>query len=479
MTRRRRPWHAGAACAACVLASVLSGPTPAGAQKDRGRVDDPRPSRGPNAAAKAITTRTTGALVVVSGVAGASVELVAIGRSGKASPRRSRAADAAGNATFPSLAPGTYRVVVTSADHDPAREEVRVVANKPLTLSVRPSPRYGHIVLAGPGLGADASVELDGVPIPAKDTSAGPDGSLRIRVEKGDHRVTVTRRGFRPFAGAVDVAGGADATVAVVLERERASVLVRGSAGTRVYLDGSPGGVIPETGELELTRLEPGRNYSVRFELEDHEASTRSVRLRAEERAILEATLEPLPTSGPFEATFLAGLAGWDAPGGWRASNGMLEVAGPGLGTARGWRYRGFEMVFGLRLLDASGAAWVIRAQDDKNYYLFVWGGPSGRYPNQLRTYVVRDGAYDADRPDSTLPIIPPLRVGESYRVRVVATGNTVEQFLTPSSTGEEVSVGLFTDVKRSYALGLVGFAAPGGERFQVHGLVVRPTDGR
>ena len=120
-----------------------------------------------------------------------------------------------------------------------------------------------------------------------------------------------------------------------------------------------------------------------------------------------------------------------------------------------------------------------MRARDERNYYLFVWGGPGGRYPNQLRTYVVRDGAYDAERPDGTLPIIPPLRVGETYRVRVVARGSTIEQFITPSSTGEEVSTGLFNDVKRRLALGQVGFAAPFGERFQVHGLVVRPAAGQ
>jgi hypothetical protein len=51
-----------------------------------------------------------------------------------------------------------------------------------------------------------------------------------------------------------------------------------------------------------------------------------------------------------------------------------------------------------------------------------------------------------------------------------------LEHMLTPSSTGEEISVGLFVDVKNTFSLGGLGFIAPFGEAFQIDGLSVQPA---
>jgi hypothetical protein len=265
--------------------------------------------------------------------------------------------------------------------------------------------------------------------------------------------------------------------VPVMLERERASVVVTGAAGTRVYLNGAASGVIPTTGEFVIPALVPGQSYALRFERDDYEPATANVEPAAGQQVAVSAALEPLPTSGPFEETFLGGLSGWEAPASWRTAKSVLVVTGPVVGLARDRRYRDFDATFGLRLDSARGAAWVVRARDAKNYYLFVVGGPSGRFPNQLRTYVVRDGQLDPDAPAGTLPLLTPLEVGETYRVHIRAVGNTIEHTLTPSRTGQEVSIGLFDDVKGTFALGGFGYVAPFGESFQVSGVSVRPVD--
>jgi hypothetical protein len=332
-------------------------------------------------------------------------------------------------------------------------------------------------VLVRPELTEDTVIMVDGKTIGPTEINRGADGSAWIKASLGKHTLRILKPGFEPYTYESDVQPGEASMVAPDMERQWASVVVRGLAGCRVYLDNAPAGIVPSTGELALDRLTPGQTYDVRFELEDYVPLTKSVRVEAGAKAVVDAALEPLPTSGPFEDAFIAGLANWEAPATWKAAGGVLTVEGPGVGMGRDSRYRDLDMLFGLRLVDARGAAWVLRAKDAKNYYLFVLGGPKGRYPNQLRTYVVRDGAVDTESPDSVLPIVAPLEADETYRVRIQVRGNVIQQWLTPSSTGEEISVGLFADVKRAFSLGRVGFAAPFGESFQINGLSVRPVE--
>ena len=422
-----------------------------------------------------VTSPTTGALSVVAGLPGATVELFTLARNGRAMQKSKSTADADGNATFSSLRPGTYRVVVSGPEHDTATEEVKIVAGKAETISSKPRPRFGFVVLVRPELTDDTVIEVDGRRVAPSEMQRGADGSAWIKQPLGKHQLRILKPGFEPYVIESDVVAGGPAMVAPAMEREWTSLVITASAGTRVYLDGAPAGVVPSTGQFELPRLAPGESYDLRFELEDHQPLTRTVRAEAG-RTTVDAVLEPLPTNGPFEDAFYSGASAWDAPTTWRAGGGVLTVAGPGVGIARESRYRDFEMRFALRLSGPEGAAWVVRAKDEKNYYLFVLGGSGGRYANELRTYIVRDGAYDPDVPASTLPVVEPVRADETYLIRIRAEGNVTQIWLTPSSTGEEVSIGLFTDVKRTFPLGRVGFAAPFGESFQVNGLSVRPT---
>jgi hypothetical protein len=461
---------ASSAISGALAAFLLVLPQLAFAQKPPTRVDDPT-TPGP-----VKTSPTTGAVVVVSGVDGARVQLFSLARGGRAVPKATRMADGEGNVSFSSLRPGAYRVVVSTPEHDDAREDVVVVAGRPETVTGRPRPRFGYLVLTGAEIADGTLIEVDGKEVDPARINRDPDGSARIKVSLGKHEVRVLKPGFELFVAESEILPGGEALVAVNLERQLTSVVIKGAAGTRVYVDGAPGGVIPLTGEVEIRRLLPGQSYDLRFELEDHQPLMRSVRAEAGTKALVEAALEPLPTSGPFEDIFRGSLAAWDAPDTWEAANGVLTVRGEHVGIARESWYRDFDMVFALRLVSPRGAAWTVRARDGKNYYLFVLGGPEGRFPNQLRTYVVLDGAFDPEAPASTLPIFFPLRLDETYHVRVHGEGSVIQHWLKPASAGEEVSIGLFNDVKRAFALGRIGFVAPFGESFQISGLSVRPA---
>jgi hypothetical protein len=474
-----------ALCVACASLALAAPVCPrASAQKTPGRVGDdkPRPT-GPTT--KVVTTPVTGAVVVVSGVARARIELFIVERNGRALLKSAQEADAKGNATFSSLKPGAYRVVVSHPEYDDARDEGRVVAGKALTLTAKPVPRFGHLVFAGPDLTDDAVIAVDGKTIDASQLARAADGSYRMKATVGHHEVRITRPGFEPFVREAQVVPGSETTVGVAMEREWASVIVRGTEGTRVFLNRKNGepiesaGVIPSTGEFEISHLTPEQSYDLRFELDDHQPLTRTVRAEAKTKAVVDASLEPLPTNGPFEDTFVSGLSHWEAPSTWTAAGGVLTIRGPGLGIAQDSRYRDFDMSFAIRLTDPRGAAWAVRVRDDKNYYLFVLGGPEGRYPNQLRTYVVRAGAFDAEAPANAAKVVPALGLAETYRVRIHAEGRVIQTWLTPESTGQEVSIALYDDVKQTFSLGQIGFAAPFGESFQVSYLTARPSQSK
>jgi hypothetical protein len=476
--RRERHWTSLVAPA--VLAGVLAAAAPGAlAQKAPDRVDDPRPPANTNRPRPVVTSPTTGALSVVAGIRGAKVQLFSIARDGRSALKSTVLADDDGNATFSSLAPGSYRVIVSNPDHDDATEEVRIVAGKAETVSGKPRPRFGYVVIVRPELAEDTVIEIDGTRIAPSAINRDANGTAWIKQPLGKHVVRILKPGFEPYVVESDVVAGDLAMVAPAMEREWSSLVVRGQVGTRVYLDGAPAGIVPSTGAFEIPRLVAGRSYELRFELDDFQPLARVVLVERGTKPVVDAALEPLPTNGPFEDAFLAGLAAWDAPATWRAEGGVLTVAGPGVGFARDSRYRDFDMRFAVRLVGQKGAAWVLRGKDEKNYYLFVLGGPAGRYPNQLRTYVVRDGVFDPAAPASTLPVVEPLAPDDTYLVRIRAEQNVIQQWLTPSSTGEEMSIGLFTDVKRMFAFGRIGFAAPFDESFMVNGLSVVPAGAR
>ncbi len=446
------------------------------AQKAPDRVDSPSTTTGARPRPTIVTNRSTGALSVVVGIPGARVQLFGVVRNGKTVPRETAMADGDGFATFSLLRPGTYRVVVSSADHDDVSADVRVTAGKVETISGRPVPRFGYLVLIRPELTDDTVLEIDGNAVDRTQIDRLADGTARIKQPLGTHQIRILKPGFEPYVVTSEVVPGGDAMVAPTMERQWTSFDVRGAPGTRVYLDRAPAGIIPTTGRIELTRLMRGQTYELRFELNDFQPLQRTAIAGMGTTTVIEANLEPLPTDGAFEDSFLAGLSAWEAPSGWRASNGVLFVEGTGVGVARNSLFRDFELIFGVRLALPKGAAWILRAKDARNYYLFVLGGPSAKYANQLRTYVVRDGEFDPDAPASTLPLVESLTTTDTYRIRISVSDNVIQHWITPSSTGEEVSVGLFADVHRQFTLGRIGFAAPFGERFQINGITARPS---
>lgn len=164
---------------------------------------------------------------------------------------------------------------------------------------------------------------------------------------------------------------------------------------------------------------------------------------------------------------------------GWRLEQGEVEnglqlkgrrITGDGVGLFRDpseFRsfcvYRDFTLKFRLRLNNNQGAAWILRAQDFRNYYLFelvTSNGPNG--PRGFNFYKYINGER---RFLNNLPAGDYLDKNNFYFVTVVATGN---RFIH--------TIDVFRDKSGPHCLGDFTDNSPGF--FREGGVGFRPING-
>lgn len=440
-----------------VLACALSTP----AQKDSPRVKK-------KSEKVKLVRPTVGSLVVVSAPSGADVYV---------DDQLKERTDASGSLPKPiSLKVGKYKIKIAHPDYDLFEDRITIRGGDSVLFNCdRMIARNGTIILAN--LPEQATVELDGRALSESELVRDNNRGARIKTAVGDYTVKVLLPGHKPFQEKIKVAGPATEPLAVVLEKLTATLVVNSQAGTRVYVNGKEIGTVPSSGKLVEYTLPPGENSSVELERDGFKKFETTVTLTPEKAAVVDAMLSPLPTSVEFVDRFID-LEFWNAPAEWQAK-GVLHVKGiNGIGLPKNKRYCDAEIVFGLRPLTDRGAAWVVHAKDEKNYYLFCLTGADARQPRQFLTYICRDGKLDLSRP-AIIPLPAPVELakGENYRIKIVIKDNVIEHYITPSKTGREYTLGLFNDAERHFPCGNIGFATPNGEEFIVDTFIIRPPD--
>src|SRR5262249_48120297 len=102
--------------------------------------------------------------------------------------------------------------------------------------------------------------------------------------------------------------------------------------------------------------------------------------------------------------------------------NGRLYVENASaIGAPAKTVYREFYMNFDLKLVNAGGAAWAVRAKDPNNYYLFYLSGNDGLYPGGFWTYIVKDSSSDQSKQVDSNPVPIDLRVVRSMQYTLKA----------------------------------------------------------
>jgi serine/threonine protein kinase len=200
------------------------------------------------------------------------------------------------------------------------------------------------------------------------------------------------------------------------------------------------------------------------------------------------------PSLGPIRTTEFAdkfdNKQAWtEPPEGWSIDpgHGLLIVEKQPLpGLATGVNLADFQLSFHLKLLNAGGAAWVLRARNAKNYYLFYLSGPEGMYKGSFLTYVVRDNKFEPTVFVQNISIASKtaLKADDEYDIVVKVTtddakgGHTnFDTVMTSSETGEVIPLGTFTDQKDTFKSGSIGFRTVSQEKFAVGALFAEPPE--
>ena len=371
--------------------------------------------------------------------------------------------------------PGPYTVEVSADKYAPAtlRTSVKLSGTDPLIAEL--VAQTGSIIL-GP-VEADATILIDGQK-PASVKIKKAENQIEIEnIPSGLHTLRISHPTIADWERAkVPVRGGAISYITPKLEIATGELTVTTAPGTSVYLDGEFIGSTTADGRLNRTNMRLG-NHEVKLAKEGYEEHKESHVFEFRKPVRVERALTPLPTSAEFSDDFeILNPRRWSVPAGWKAEAGALHLANaPVPGFPTGIRYRNFRMAFHLKLENGGGAAWIVRAKDAKNYYLFYLSGPQGLIPNRFITYIVKDNRFDAMDFFRSDPLIEQAVAGGEYDIEIDVNNDVITHTIRSAATGKAENLGVFKDPGNTFSLGNIGFRTVGTERFAVDDLFVQP----
>jgi hypothetical protein len=305
-------------------------------------------------------------------------------------------------------------------------------------------------------------------------------------IKPGDHSLLIRHPEYNDYLDRLEKleAGGVYTYGRVPLERV-AKLTIQGPPNATVLIDGAVQGKIKGDGVVRIDyTLDQASEHSISVELLGYQTWSKR-ELLAPGPHTINVALDPIITSAGL-SDYFDNLSHWNAPPSWKIisdgsnNNNKLEVGGEQLGALSEKTYRDFRAVFTIWLKDGKGATWAVRVdKESRNYYLFHLAGPNSttHTPKKFYTYLVKDGAAPVEV-DTPSPVIVDLNQKDPYTIKVEVTGHAVAHYITPEPSGEETTLGAWTDTsttKDKFLYGSFGFRSLSGEIFTVDDLHVEP----
>ncbi len=236
------------------------------------------------------------------------------------------------------LKPGDYAVEVTRDGYARTQKQISV-GSAPQTVSLRL-----EAAVAGTGkLVLESNVEAVKVRVDGVLRDITTDKTLTLELPAGSHEVAVEKTGYEAAAQQVEVAPNQEVrlqftmspavgTPAVPVETD---VMIRGTAGARIVVDGQPVTRIQPDGTTSFA-VKPGR-HQIAVELGGYQPFTTRITAKAGESVRVTAELQPLAKPAPavelFEAATSSIQQGQSTELRWRTSNATAVAIEPGIGT--------------------------------------------------------------------------------------------------------------------------------------------------
>jgi hypothetical protein len=459
---------------------------PIGPKRGRGVVTKEEPAVVTRTEIVTIEAKPNKGYLSLVAVPGAQVTLTALGagpRSKSSKPIKGQI-DEEGTFNLVNMSPGKYRVEVGHDDFRPYSEVVEVAPAKltSVNASAKLISKYGEIVIGGAPAGS--SVLLDQQAPDGAQVKIDDQGSITIsRVAVGEHRLTISKAGYDDWSvEKLEVRPGQPVPVTANLALSTVTLVVRAKPGAEVYLDGEKKGTVLPDGTVTISRLLPV-TYQMRVLLDGFENFEKSLALSLANRQMVEAIeLVPIAESGEAIENFLTGVAKWaPTPTEWKVERGGIIVRGEAVvlfkdaAEKRPFNvYRDFTLDLDLRFTNGKGAAWIIRARDLKNYYLFeLTTSRSNQRQKLLNFYICRDGKLELK--DSRKVVEEVEKPNDTFHLTIEARGNQFSHKIRIGSAprSEPEPLGAFTDDTFSY--GGIGFQAINGIEMLMQSLVIIP----
>lgn len=419
--------------------------------------------------------------IVLFAVPGAEVKLTPVVKNRKGAPLSYTLKEQNNTLTLSKLQPGSYLISASHPDYKSREQTISIGKGdiKPITDFLL--PKYGEIVIGGAPL--DTKVALDGKELDSSlFNRSNVDGKITIaRVLEGEHQLTVSKEAYDPWSSKIKVEPGKSNPASAQLRLATVRLTVKSRPGAHVYLNNSDRGEVQPDGALVIEDLLPG-SYQMRVALDGFEDFVRPVSFTLNDRKpIASPELTPVAESAEGNEDFTTGVSKWVVPDNWKLERRGLLITGERVGLFRTPTekrlfnvYRDFKMSFDLRFVNGRGAAWVVRAKDEKNYYLFQLLPAADGLQTRFNFYVCREGKCTLK--DSKRYPEPLNKANDSYFVQLEVKGNEFSQRITVQSNpraDDPQPLGTFSD--DSFTYGGVGFRGLDESQALLQNLVVIP----
>ena len=404
--------------------------------------------------------------------------------------RKSGKADEKGIVSLQDLAPGRYVLRIEHEDYQSLTDTITIDKGKQTCLKGELTSKYGTIKL-GLGEQADGSVivQMDGEIVlpPRLKTEKGMISIPRVPV--GEHRLRISKDNYEERLIEQHKVGPGEQNDPLVFDLKPITITltIKTLSNAQIYLDGALAGRSSADGVVSVPDLLPGTK-KLRVLLDGYETLEREVTLTREQRQLtLDIRLNPITEDAEFSEDFDPTIDNWwpKRPDGWELISGKgLQIRGDQIALCKNTSkpnrsfnyYYDFDLHFNVSFTNGKGAAWVVRAKDERNYYLFelsTSGGPGGK--PILNFSVCRDGQCAKQR---SFPVFARLdHPGDSFDITLKARGKTfahwIKVYSDPAPEKQQLG-GIFED--ETFAYGGIGFRACNGLETFVRQIQVIPS---
>ena len=164
--------------------------------------------------------------------------------------------------------------------------------------------------------------------------------------------------------------------------------------------------------------------------------------------------------------------ADWNMPSAWSLDRGMKVKNAEGIVLPQNPRYRyytDFEMLADVKLKDDGTLGFILRAEDNKNYYVLEISGSKGANPHTARLYSVKNGVPQFLNSATTVSFAKTLASNNGFRVIITGNSKGFTVRIEDSDTGQTHAVGLLTDQYNTFQKGAIGIAGQAKSDFEVN----------